>query len=168
MKAVSAENKVFGSLHGVETVSYTHLEILQLPASEAAVLQSIMDDLSAVGFDLSDLGGGSYAINGIPSVSYTHLDVYKRQLRDNARDGLTVQKMQQKLVGEIKVTPAEVRRYFKDLPQDSIPYIPVSYTHLDVYKRQPSGSDSRLFEQRCRTLRSFESDGRRTQVLEET
>lgn len=42
-------------------------EILQLPASEAAVLQSIMDDLSAVGFDLSDLGGGSYAINGIPS-----------------------------------------------------------------------------------------------------
>ena len=42
-------------------------EIIQLPASEAAVLQSIMDDLSAVGFDLSDLGGGSYAINGIPS-----------------------------------------------------------------------------------------------------
>lgn len=42
-------------------------EILQLPASEAAVLQGIMDELSAVGFDLSDLGGGSYAINGIPS-----------------------------------------------------------------------------------------------------
>ena len=42
-------------------------EILQLPASEAAVLQDIMDDLSAVGFDLSDLGGGSYAINGVPS-----------------------------------------------------------------------------------------------------
>lgn len=42
-------------------------EILQLPASEAAVFQDIMDDLSAVGFDLSDLGGGSYAINGIPS-----------------------------------------------------------------------------------------------------
>lgn len=42
-------------------------EILQLPASEAAVLQSIMDDLVAIGFDLSDLGGGSYAINGIPA-----------------------------------------------------------------------------------------------------
>lgn len=38
-------------------------EIIQLPASEAAVLE----DLSAVGFDLSPLGGGSYAINGIPS-----------------------------------------------------------------------------------------------------
>lgn len=42
-------------------------EILQLPVSEAAVLQSIMDDLAAVGFELSDLGGGSYAINGIPA-----------------------------------------------------------------------------------------------------
>lgn len=42
-------------------------EMLQLPASEAAMLQSIMDELVAVGFDLSDLGGGSYAINGIPS-----------------------------------------------------------------------------------------------------
>lgn len=42
-------------------------EIVQLPASEAAVLESIQDDLIAVGFELSPLGGGSYAINGIPS-----------------------------------------------------------------------------------------------------
>ena len=42
-------------------------EIVQLPASEAAVLESLSDDLAAVGFDLSPLGGGSYAINGIPS-----------------------------------------------------------------------------------------------------
>ena len=26
-----------------------------------------MDDLSAVGFDLSNLGGGSYSINGVPA-----------------------------------------------------------------------------------------------------
>ena len=42
-------------------------EMLQLPASEAAVLESIQDDLSAVGFELSPLGGGSYAINGVPA-----------------------------------------------------------------------------------------------------
>lgn len=42
-------------------------EMLQLPASEAAVLEGIIDDLSAVGFDLSNLGGGSYAINGVPA-----------------------------------------------------------------------------------------------------
>ncbi|MDR0939526.1 MAG: DNA mismatch repair endonuclease MutL [Mediterranea sp.] len=42
-------------------------EILQLPPSEVAILAGIRDDLAAVGFDLSDLGGGSYAINGIPA-----------------------------------------------------------------------------------------------------
>lgn len=42
-------------------------EILQLPASEAALLDGIMPELFAIGFDLSNLGGGSYAINGIPS-----------------------------------------------------------------------------------------------------
>ena len=40
----------------------------------------------------------------------------RETLRENAREGLTVQKMQQKLVGDVKVTPSEVRRYFKDLP----------------------------------------------------
>ncbi len=42
-------------------------EVVQFPASEGIILESIVDDLSAIGFDLSNLGGGSYAINGIPS-----------------------------------------------------------------------------------------------------
>lgn len=42
-------------------------EMIQLVPSEAAVLESIMDDFSAVGFELTSLGGGSYAINGVPS-----------------------------------------------------------------------------------------------------
>lgn len=37
-------------------------------------------------------------------------------LRGNAREGLEVQKMQWKLVGEIKITLAEAHRCFKDLP----------------------------------------------------
>lgn len=60
----------------------------------------------------------------------------RETLRDNARDGLRVQKMQQKLVGDIKVTPAEVRRYFKDLPQDSIPYIPTQ-VEVQIITQQP-------------------------------
>ena len=44
--------------------------------------------------------------------------------------------MQQKLVGEIKITPAEVRRYFKDLPQDSIPYIPTQ-VEVQIITQQP-------------------------------
>lgn len=60
----------------------------------------------------------------------------RETLRDNAREGLKVQKMQQKLVGEIKVTPAQVRRYFKNLPQDSIPYVPTQ-VEVQIITQQP-------------------------------
>ena len=60
------------------------------------------------------------------------LEEYKRQtisqmrtqLHDDYRDRLMVQKMRMKLVEDIKVTPSEVRRYFKDIPQDSLPFVP--------------------------------------------
>ena len=41
-------------------------EMLQLPPSEVAVLESINDELTALGFDVTNLGGGSFAINAIP------------------------------------------------------------------------------------------------------
>ena len=48
----------------------------------------------------------------------------REMLRENIRNEKTVRKMQQKIIGDIKIVPADVRRYFKNLPQDSIPFIP--------------------------------------------
>ena len=60
------------------------------------------------------------------------LEEYRRQsisqirqsMHDDLRDQLMIQRMREKLVKDIQVTPAEVRRYFKDLPEDSIPFVP--------------------------------------------
>ena len=48
----------------------------------------------------------------------------RNELRDALRDRQLTQKMREHLVKDIKVSPAEVRRYFKDLPLDSIPFVP--------------------------------------------
>lgn len=48
----------------------------------------------------------------------------REELRESARRMLTMQMMQRELMKDIKVTPAEVRRYFKNLPADSVPYVP--------------------------------------------
>lgn len=48
----------------------------------------------------------------------------REELRETARRELTMQMMQRELMKDIKVTPAEVRRYFSKLSSDSIPYIP--------------------------------------------
>jgi DNA mismatch repair protein MutL len=42
-------------------------EIMELSVAEAAALPSIMDDLEALGFEISSLGNNSFAIQGIPS-----------------------------------------------------------------------------------------------------
>lgn len=42
-------------------------EIIELSPSEAAMIPYLTDDLEAVGFDLSNLGNNSYAVNGVPS-----------------------------------------------------------------------------------------------------
>ena len=42
------------------------------------------------------------------------------------REQQIVQEMQKKLVGEIKLTPADVRKYYNQLPQDSLPNIPMT------------------------------------------
>lgn len=60
----------------------------------------------------------------------------REQLRENVRDGLTVQKMQHKLVGDIKITPSEVRQYFQDLPADSVPYVPTQ-VEVQIITMQP-------------------------------
>ena len=60
------------------------------------------------------------------------LEEYKKQtisqmrnsLRDEFRNRQMVQKMREKLVEDIKVTPAEVRNYFRDMPLDSLPFVP--------------------------------------------
>ncbi len=65
--------------------------------------------------------------------TYTQI---RETMRESTRDGLIVQKMQRKLVGEIKITPAEVRRYFKELPQDSVPYVPTQ-VEVQIITQEP-------------------------------
>ena len=64
------------------------------------------------------------------------MEEYFNKTSSQIREALKVQRMQQKLVGEIKITPAEVRRHFKDLPQDSIPYIPTQ-VEVQIITQQP-------------------------------
>ena len=61
----------------------------------------------------------------------------REKLRQNIRDGLTAQRVQQEIVGEIKVTPSEVRNYFNDLPYDSIPYIPTN-VEVQLITKEPT------------------------------
>ena len=52
--------------HTASTQKVLFPETVQFSPSEAVTMQQLLPDLSAIGFDLSDLGGNTYAVNGVP------------------------------------------------------------------------------------------------------
>ena len=57
-------------------------------------------------------------------------------LTEMVRDQSVVQEMQRTLVSGVKVTPSEVRRYYDNMPKDSIPFIPMK-VEVQILKLHP-------------------------------
>ena len=72
------------------------------------------------------------------------LEEYKRmtvaqmrsQLHDDFKNNQLIQQMKEKLVSDITVTPSDVRNYFRDMPEDSIPFVPTE-VEVEIITRQP-------------------------------
>jgi len=60
----------------------------------------------------------------------------RETLYSMVRDELITSEVRQSLVKDVKVTPAQVRRYFKDLPEDSLPFIPTK-VECQIIVRDP-------------------------------
>jgi peptidyl-prolyl cis-trans isomerase SurA len=60
----------------------------------------------------------------------------RQQLYKMFRNDLMVSKVKSNLVSKVNATPTQVRRYFKDVPEDSIPFIPTQY-EAQIIVREP-------------------------------
>lgn len=69
----------------------------------------------------------------------------KKDLRKLLRDQLLTQKMQTKITDEIKITPSEVRKYFNDIPKDSLPLINAKIEIAQIV-RKPVISETQIEE----------------------
>ncbi|GAL87340.1 peptidyl-prolyl cis-trans isomerase [Sporocytophaga myxococcoides] len=50
------------------------------------------------------------------------IDDLKKELRSQVKEQLIIQKMQDNITKDLKVTPGEVKRFFNEIPKDSLPY----------------------------------------------
>ena len=91
-------------------------ELDSIFVEESEVLQGVETRLSW----LQDQIGSREKMEEYYNMTFTQI---REMLRENVRDGETVRAMQRSIVGDIKLTPAQVRNYFSRLPQDSIPYV---------------------------------------------
>ena len=53
--------------HTAHTQKMLFPEMVNLPTSNEAALQKVLSEMQTMGFELSNMGGGSYAVNGIPA-----------------------------------------------------------------------------------------------------
>ena len=67
----------------------------------------------------------------------------REQLFEMVKNDQLVSDVRRSLVENIKVTPAHVRRYFKELPEDSLPFIPTK-VECQIIVRQPKISQEEI------------------------
>ena len=81
------------------------------------------------------------------------LSQIRSDLHDDVKNSKMIQQMKRKIMSDVTVTPADVRRYFKNLPEDSIPFVPteVEVEILVKKPRIPQSEINRVKDQ----LRSF-------------
>ncbi len=60
----------------------------------------------------------------------------RQQMHDDFKNRQLIEKMKQELVKDIKVSPAQVRKYFSNLPSDSIPFVPTE-VEVEILTMQP-------------------------------
>jgi peptidyl-prolyl cis-trans isomerase SurA len=62
---------------------------------------------------------------------------FKEELRDQVRELLLVQMVQSDLTTDVKITPSEVRSFYKSIPEDSLPYINSEMILAQIVKMPP-------------------------------
>ena len=116
----------------------------QIAVQKLFLNQAIIDSIEVTDAEISQ-GVEQYLENMINVIgSREKLEEYHKKnisqiradLRESYRERQMVQGMQQKLVKDLTVTPAEVRRFFKDLPQDSIPFVPTE-VEVQIITQKP-------------------------------
>lgn len=91
------------------------------------------------------------------------LEEIKDDMRGPLRELLITEQMQQKIVEKIRITPSEVRNYFKRLPKDSLPEMPDRYELQQIVLRpRISDAEKERIRERLREYRDQILKGEKT------
>lgn len=69
------------------------------------------------------------------------VEEFQADIRDQIKEQLVVQRMQETITSGIKVTPAEVKKFFNSIPQDSLPYFSTEVEVAQIVKIPTIGKD---------------------------
>lgn len=72
------------------------------------------------------------------------IEQMKADFRESIKNQLLVNQMQQKIIGNIKVTPSEVKDFYNGIPTDSLPYVPAEVQIGQIVIIPPIKDDEKI------------------------
>lgn len=115
----------------VQKLFLAQAAIDSLEVSESEIAQGIDQRINMW---ISDPSVGSR--ERLEQIQRKSISQIRQDMHDEYKNLLLTQRMQAKLVEGIKVSPAEVRNYFRDLPADSFPMVPTT-VEVEIITQQP-------------------------------
>ncbi len=100
-----------------------------IEVSESEVMQGIDDQIN---YWVSMIGSREK----LEEYRKQSISQMRQQMHDDFKNRQLIQKMKEELVKDIKVSPAQVRKYFSELPADSIPFVPTE-VEVEILTMQP-------------------------------
>ena len=97
--------------------------------TESEITQGVEQQLNY----MINAAGGQEKLEEYRNQTLTQMRV---QMRDEFRDRQLIEKMKDKLVSNVSVSPADVRAYFKNIPEDSLPFVPTE-VEVQIITKQP-------------------------------
>jgi parvulin-like peptidyl-prolyl isomerase len=72
------------------------------------------------------------------------IEEFKEELKEDEREQMLVAKMQQEITKDVNVTPAEVKKFFEAIPQDSLPFFATEVSIAQIVKKPEIGQPQKL------------------------
>ncbi len=71
------------------------------------------------------------------------VDEFKAEFFDITREQMMIEQVQRTITENVKVTPTQVRRFYRDIPKDSLPVVPSEYEIGQIVKIPPVTPEAR-------------------------
>jgi len=87
------------------------------------------------------------------------LDQIQAELFDDIKEQMTTQRMQEEITSDLKVSPAEVKKFFNQIPRDSLPFFSTEVTVGQIVRNAKPGKKQKdevkqlMYELRGRILK---------------
>jgi peptidyl-prolyl cis-trans isomerase SurA len=91
---------------------------------------------------LSHFGGNEKALEDYLGTTVVE---FKAKTKPKMKEQLLVQEMQNSIIGEVKISPSEVRKYFNSIPKDSLPPVPAEVEIAQIVRKPKVSAEAKEY-----------------------